>query len=83
MTEVPEGFARRQGAGIGLVSKYAGLYLKSYFKDIEHPERRQIYSIKGTTTSDFKKMWGIQDVYDKKPSSESFFGTQSCGLMMN
>jgi CRISPR-associated endonuclease Csn1 len=61
MTEVPEGFARRQGAGIGLVSKYAGLYLKSYFKDIEHPERRQIYSIKG----------------------ESFFGTQSCGLMMN
>lgn len=66
MTEVPEGFARRQGAGIGLVSKYAGLYLKSYFKDIEHPERRQIYSIKGTTTSDFRKMWGIQDVYDKK-----------------
>lgn len=31
MTEVPEGFARRQGAGIGLVGKYAGLYLKSLF----------------------------------------------------
>jgi CRISPR-associated endonuclease Csn1 len=31
MVEVPEGFARRQGAGIGLVGKYAGLYLKSLF----------------------------------------------------
>ena len=66
MTEVPEGFARRQGAGIGLVSKYAGLYLKSYFKSIENPERRQIYSIKGATTAEFRKMWGIQDMYEKK-----------------
>jgi CRISPR-associated endonuclease Csn1 len=31
MEEVTEGFARRQGAGIGLVGKYAGLYLKSLF----------------------------------------------------
>ena len=66
MTEVPEGFARRQGAGIGLVSKYAGLYLKSYFKSIDNPERRQIYSIKGATTAEFRKMWGIQDIYEKK-----------------
>ncbi len=66
MKEVTEGFARRQGAGIGLISKYAALYLKSYFKDIEHPERRQIYSIKGITTSEYRKMWGIQDVYEKK-----------------
>ena len=66
MTEVPEGFARRQGAGIGLVSKYAGLYLKSYFKSIDNPERRQIYSIKGANTAEFRKMWGIQDVYEKK-----------------
>ena len=66
MTEVPEGFARRQGAGIGLVSKYAGLYLKSYFKSIDNPERRQIYSIKGATTAEFRKMWGIQDMYEKK-----------------
>ncbi|MDE5560748.1 MAG: CRISPR-associated protein Csn1, partial [Bacteroidaceae bacterium] len=66
MKEVPEGFARRQGAGIGLVYKYAALYLKSYFKDIEHPERRQIYSVKGVTTSDFRKMWGIQKEYEKK-----------------
>lgn len=66
MTEVPEGFASRQGAGIGLVSKYAGLYLKSYFKSIDNPERRQIYSIKGATTAEFRKMWGIQDMYEKK-----------------
>ena len=66
MTEVPEGFARRQGAGIGLVSKYAGLYLKSYFKSIDNPERRQIYSIKGATTAEFRTMWGIQDLYEKK-----------------
>lgn len=66
MTEVPEGFARRQGAGIGLISKYAALYLKSYFHDILHPENRQVYSIKGTITEEFRKMWGIQDEYEKK-----------------
>lgn len=66
MTEVPEGFARRQGAGIGLVSKYAALYLKSYFHDVLHPEHRQVYSIKGTITDEFRKMWGIQDEYEKK-----------------
>ena len=66
MTEVPEGFARRQGAGIGLISKYAALYLKSYFHDTLHPENRQVYSIKGTVTDEFRKMWGIQDEYVKK-----------------
>lgn len=66
MTEVSEGFALRQGAGIGLISKYAALYLKSYFHDTLHPERRQVYSIKGTVTSVFRKMWGIQEEYEKK-----------------
>ena len=66
MKEVPEGFARRQGAGAGLISKYAGLYLQSYFKSVEHPERRQIYIIKGTATAEFRKMWGIQEAYEKK-----------------
>lgn len=66
MKEVPEGFALRQGAGIGLISKYAGLYLKSYFHDAAHPERRQVYSIKGPITAEFRKMWGIQEEYDKK-----------------
>lgn len=66
MTEVPEGFARRQGTGIGLISKYAALYLKSYFHDTLHPENRQVYSIKGTVTDEFRKMWGIQEEYEKK-----------------
>ena len=66
MTEVPEGFALRQGAGIGLISKYASLYLQSYFHDAVHPERRQVYSVKGPITADFRKMWGIQEEYEKK-----------------
>ena len=66
MTEVPEGFALRQGAGIGIISKYAALYLKSYFHDVSHPERRQVYSIKGAITAEFRKMWGIQSEYEKK-----------------
>ena len=63
MTEVPEGFALRQGAGIGLISKYAALYLKSYFHSAE---QRQVYSVKGVVTADFRKMWGIQEEYEKK-----------------
>lgn len=66
MTEVPEDFARRQGAGIGLISRYAALYLKSYFHDTLHPERRQVYSVKGTLTSEFRQMWGIQKKDEKK-----------------
>lgn len=66
MTEVPQGFALRQGAGIGLISKYAALYLKSYFHDVSDPDRRQVFSIKGTVTSEFRKMWGIQDEYERK-----------------
>lgn len=66
MTEVPEGFARRQGAGIGLISKYAALYLKSYFHDPSNPDRRQVYSVKGPLTAEFRKLWGIQEEYQKK-----------------
>lgn len=66
MTEVPEGFALRQGAGIGLISKYAALYLKSYFHDPTNPDRRQVYSVKGPITAEFRKLWGVQDEYQKK-----------------
>lgn len=34
MTEVPEGFSRRQGIDIGVISKYARLYLKSLFRNV-------------------------------------------------
>lgn len=58
MEIVPEGFSRRQGTDIGVISKYARLYLKSLFK--------HVYTVKGIATSDFRKIWGVQDVYGKK-----------------
>lgn len=64
MMEVPEGFSLRQAAGIGLVSKYAGLYLKSLFpKERRH---EQLRVVKGTLTATFRKLWGIQDEWEKK-----------------
>lgn len=58
MEIVPEGFSRRQGTDISVISKYARLYLKSLFK--------HVYTVKGIATSDFRKIWGIQKVYSKK-----------------
>lgn len=58
MKKVPEGFSRRQGTDISVISRYARMYLKSVFK--------QVYIVKGIATSDFRKMWGIQEEYTKK-----------------
>lgn len=58
MESVPEGFSQRQGTDIGVISKYARLYLKSLFK--------HVYTVNGIATSDFRKIWGVQDVYGKK-----------------
>lgn len=58
MTEVPEGFARRQGVDINVISRYSRLYLKSLFRNVN--------IVKGIATSDFRKIWGIQDEYEKK-----------------
>lgn len=58
MKEVPEGFSRRQGTDISVISRYARMYLKSVFK--------HVYIVKGIATSDFRKMWGIQEEYAKK-----------------
>lgn len=58
MTEVPEGFSRRQGTDISVISRYARLYLKSVFP--------HVYVVKGIATSDFRKIWHIQDEYAKK-----------------
>ena len=58
MSNVPEGFSRRQGANIGVISKYGRLYLKSFFN--------KVFVVKGLATSDFRKIWGIQDIYSKK-----------------
>ena len=66
MDEVPDGFARRQGTGIGLVGKYAGLYLKSLFHKADDRNKSNVRVVKGVTTSEYRKMWGIQDEYEKK-----------------
>lgn len=66
MTEVPKGFSLRQGTGIGLISKYAGLYLKSLFHPVGDNHRSNVRAIKGATTAEYRKMWGIQDEYEKK-----------------
>lgn len=66
MDEVPDGFSRRQGAGIGLVGKFAGLYLKSLFHRPDDRNKGNVRVIKGTTTAEFRKMWGLQDIYEKK-----------------
>ena len=58
MTEVPEGFSRRQGTDISVISRYARLFLKSVFP--------HVYIVKGIATSDFRKIWGIQEEYSKK-----------------
>lgn len=58
MESVPEGFSRRQGTDISVISKYARLYLKSLFK--------HVYTVRGIATSDFRKIWGIQKAYSKK-----------------
>lgn len=58
MKEVPEGFSRRQGVDIGIISRYARLYLKSLF--------RRVQVVKGVVTADFRKIWGLQEEYEKK-----------------
>lgn len=58
MTEVPEGFSNRQGVDIGIIGRYARLYLKTVFD--------KIYTVKGTTTADLRKAWGLQNEYEKK-----------------
>lgn len=58
MKDVPEGFSNRQGVDIGIIGKYARLYLKSFFNNV--------YTVKGKTTADFRKAWGLQEEFAKK-----------------
>ena len=58
MTEVPEGFSNRQGVDIGIIGRYTRMYLQTVFK--------RVSTVKGATTAEFRKMWGLQDYYSKK-----------------
>lgn len=58
MEEVPEGFKNSQIVDIGIITKYSRLFLKTVFQ--------KVYTVKGNTVADFRKMWGLQDIYTKK-----------------
>lgn len=58
MKTVPEGFSNRQGVDIGIIGKYARLYLQTVF--------HKTYVVKGATTASFRKDWGLQSEYAKK-----------------
>ncbi|MBW6536787.1 MAG: hypothetical protein K0B11_17400 [Mariniphaga sp.] len=58
LEEVPEGFKNRQMVDIGIITKYSRLYMKTVFP--------RVYTVKGNTVADFRKMWGLQDNYTKK-----------------
>lgn len=58
MTKVPDGFALRQGVDIGIIGKYGLQYLKTVFD--------KAFIVKGATTADFRRYWGIQDAYERK-----------------
>ena len=67
MTEIPEGFTNRQGVDTGIITRYARLYLKSYFNKSES----QVFTVKGATTAEFRKLWGLQDIDSKKDRSNN------------
>lgn len=58
MDEVPEGFKNSQLVDIGIITKYSRLYLKTVFQ--------KVYTVKGNTVANFRRMWGLQDEYVKK-----------------
>jgi len=58
MKDVPEGFKNSQLVDTGIITKYSRLYLNTLFD--------KVYTVKGSTVADFRKMWGLQDEYKKK-----------------
>ena len=61
MTEVTDGFRNSQLVDTGIITKYATLYLKSLFHNVEVQ--------KGSATAEFRKMLGIQAMDEKKNRS--------------
>ncbi len=55
---IPDGFKSSQIVDTGIITKYTRLYLKSLFDNV--------YTVKGQAVSDFRKIWGLQDIYSKK-----------------
>lgn len=62
MTEITDGFRNRQLSDTGIITRYAMLYLKSVFQRVDVE--------KGAVTAVFRKILGIQSMYDKKNRSQ-------------
>ena len=62
MTEVPQGFTNRQGVDIGIIGRYAREYLRTVFRSEDY----QVFTVKGATTAEFRKMWGLQEEFSAK-----------------
>ncbi len=58
MEDVPEGFKNSQLVDTGIITKYSRLYLNTLFN--------RVYTVKGNTVADFRRIWGLQDEYNKK-----------------
>lgn len=58
MEDVPSGFKNSQMVDIGIITKYSRLYLNTLFD--------KVYTVKGNTVADFRKIWGLQDEFVKK-----------------
>ncbi len=58
MEDVPEGFKNSQLVDTGIITKYSRLYLNTLFN--------KVYTVKGNTVADFRRIWGLQDEYEKK-----------------
>lgn len=58
MEEIKAGFKNSQLVDTGIITKYATLFLKSYFE--------RVSVVKGTATATFRKLWGLQDKYEAK-----------------
>lgn len=62
MIEVKEGFRNSQLVDTGIITKYATLYLKSIFKNVDVQ--------KGSATAEFRKILGVQSIDEKKDRSK-------------
>ncbi len=58
MEDVPVGFKNSQMVDIGIITKYSRMYLNTLFD--------KVYTVKGNTVADFRKIWGLQDADIKK-----------------
>lgn len=57
-TEIPQGFRNRQLVDTGLITRHTAIYLKSLFQNVDVQ--------KGEVTAEFRKILGIQKVYEQK-----------------